>query len=125
MKQSNQNMYDYSNDFELSPDINRRLLVAKVGRSQDLDVLVHDENMYVRTTVAMIGRDKDLDVLVNDEEPFVLNEVIRHQRLQDIKRIQERLDNNDINNNDINNNDDTLIQILKEYINNLINREII
>ena len=102
-----------------------RKLVAEHGKPEDLDVLVHDENMYVRTTVAMIGRDEDLDVLVNDEEPFVLNEVIRHQRPQDIKRIQERLDNNDINNNDINNNDDTLIQILKEYINNLINREII
>ena len=98
-----------------------RKLVAEHGRTEDLDILVHDEDMYVRTTVAMIGRDEDLDVLVNDEEPFVLNEVIRHQRPQDIKRIQERIDNNEIYNNK--NNDDILIQKLKEYINNLTNKE--
>ena len=46
---------------------NIRYKVAEYGRSQDLDILVHDENWYVRSTVARQKRDKDLDILVKDK----------------------------------------------------------
>ena len=50
-----------------------RLAVAKHGRGQDLDILVHDEDSAVLKTVIHAGRGKDLIyILLNEYDDEVV-----------------------------------------------------
>ena len=53
--------------------------VVKKGRPQDLDILVHDEDVGVRFMVAKHGRWNDLDILMYDEDADVRYEVARRR----------------------------------------------
>ena len=61
-----------------------RKAVAERGRDKDLDILVNDEDPNVRKPVAERGRDKDLDILVNDEDPDVRKAVAERGRDKDL-----------------------------------------
>ena len=50
---------------------------------EDLDILVNDEDPYVRKAVAERGRDKDLDILVNDEDPDVRKAVAERENFNE------------------------------------------
>ena len=64
-----------------------KVKLARYGRDQDLDRLVHDKFRSVRQSVADRGRDQDLDLLVNDEDWAVRWEVANQGRKQDIDKL--------------------------------------
>ena len=65
-----------------------RVEVARQRRDKDLDILVKDEDFEVRGTVAEQGRDKDLDILINDKEGFVnekAKEMLKQNYISEIR----------------------------------------
>lgn len=65
-----------------------KLFLAKRGYADDLDVLVHDEDVAVRIHVAKHGRPQDLALLKDDESPSV-----RRVVNQQLRQIQHNSDN--------------------------------
>ena len=60
-----------------------RQAVVERNRAKDFDILIHDPVWNIREHIAIYGRDKDLDILVNDKSLFVRAEVYRHGRQKD------------------------------------------
>lgn len=58
-------------DKAIKGDESDRKWVAHFGRPQDLDVLVNDEDKWVRAAVAECQRSQDLDILISDPETVV------------------------------------------------------
>lgn len=65
------NEIDY-NIFKTNENIKYKMLNLMFNHNlEDLDVLVNDENFWVRSLVADFGNEKHLDILVNDKEERV------------------------------------------------------
>lgn len=68
-----------------------RIWVADIGREQDLDVLVKDPDWMVRMAVVGWNRDQDLDILVDDPDWHVRWRVARMGRPQDCQKLADDL----------------------------------
>lgn len=68
-----------------------RIRVADIGREQDLDVLVKDPDWMVRMAVVGWKRNQDLDILVNDSDWHVRWRVARVGRPQDCQKLADDL----------------------------------
>ena len=64
-----------------------RVAVAIHGRPEDLSRLVHDRSYNVRIAVAGKGRPDDLNILVNDSDSRVLVAVVEHGRPEDLDKL--------------------------------------
>lgn len=62
-----------------------KLFLADYGQDEDLDILVYDQNVYVRAAVARRGRDCDLDKLVSDPDKHVRYHVAYRGRNKDLR----------------------------------------
>lgn len=65
--------------------VEEKINLIKENKSEYLDILVNDEDRYVRMMVAKRGREKDLDILVEDEYWGVRYTVAKQGRAKDLK----------------------------------------
>lgn len=78
--------------YRKSREPQNRVLVARYGYDEDLDILVHDTNWMVRESVAKRGRKKDRDILLKDESALVLQALALNLPKKDLPKIQHNND---------------------------------
>ena len=59
--------------------------IAKIGRDEDLEVLVKDKDASVRYEVLLKKREKDLKILLEDEDAYIRKEVEKYLKESEIK----------------------------------------
>lgn len=57
--------------------------IARIGRDEDLDVLVNDEDVSVRYEVLQRKRKKDLKILMEDEDFYIRKEAEKYLKEQE------------------------------------------
>lgn len=57
--------------------------IARIGRDEDLDVLVNDEDVSVRCEVLLKKRKKDLKILIEDEDSYIRKEAEKYLKEQE------------------------------------------
>lgn len=59
--------------------------IAKIGRDEDLDVLVNDVDVSVRCEVLQKKREKDLKILLEDENIYIRQDAEKYLKESEIK----------------------------------------